>query len=54
MQGRGMKRAHDILWGFQRWLESVNESYGAAGAVVSVIFWLVVLLLALKAMLFDF
>ena len=37
---------------FENWLKRVNARYGAIGSVVSVAFWLVVLALALRSMLF--
>ena len=49
-----MKRAAEMLDEFQRWLDRVNERFGAAGAVFAVIFWLAVLVIAIKAILFDF
>ena len=36
---------------FSRWLARINRKYGDVGAVVSVIFWLIVLYFALRSML---
>ena len=38
----------------QRLLDRVNERFGSAGSVLTVVFWLVVLFFALKSMLLDF
>ena len=37
---------------FEGWLKRINHRYGAVGSVVTVVFWLVVLAVALRSMLF--
>ena len=38
---------------FQAILDRINEKFGAAGSVLSVVFWLVVLFFTFKGMLFP-
>lgn len=36
---------------FENLLEWINEKFGAVGSVVSILFWLVVLVIAIRGML---
>ena len=47
-----MEKEQNYLMRIQDWLEKVNRRYGDVGSIVSVIFWLIVLVLALRSMLF--
>lgn len=49
-----MKRLHNLLDGADALLRRINAACGGVGAVVSAVFWMVVLYFSLKAMLFDF
>ncbi|MDH5751691.1 MAG: hypothetical protein OEZ59_04670 [Deltaproteobacteria bacterium] len=39
---------------FQQWLDEVNRKYGGIGSFLSVLFWIILLLLAIEHMLLDF